>query len=74
MKNTVINVSYTVEVTDKDKDRLVELANETGNDFNDAGPILSIRRLLMDIGIDGAFPDEHGVGLNVRLNDEQQKV
>jgi hypothetical protein len=69
MKKQLIQVRYTVMVTDREFARLVKLAHESGHDWDDAGPILSVRRLLMSEGVDGAFPGEHQIGLEFALHD-----
>lgn len=62
-----IKVQYEVTCSDKEFDRVVRLAKDEGLQYEDAGPVLSVQRLLMNQGIDGAFPDEHILGLQFTL-------
>lgn len=71
MSKMIIRVNYIIEFDSKEEERLLKLAKELGCTYLDAGPILSIRRLLKDVGIDGAFPNEHSVGLGWELEDDK---
>ena len=53
-----IEIYYTIEVEDKDLDRALVGARELGHGFADAGPIETIKRCLMDEGINGTFPPD----------------
>lgn len=53
-----IEVHYVVEVEDKDFKKALGIAQESGHGFNDAGPVETVRRCLMDEGFDGAFPSD----------------
>lgn len=53
----IINVSYSVEITDpKLIQQILHNAEQLGYDFGDAGKIETIRRHLIDDGIEGVFP------------------
>ena len=59
MKEETLEISYTLILDENTKRRLLRIAEDMGYDHGDAGKLLTIRRLLMHEGLDGAFPDEY---------------
>lgn len=51
-----IEVHYTVELDDADFKRALSLAEERGLDYNDAGKMETVKRLLIDEGVQ-ALPE-----------------
>lgn len=51
---------YIVSIEDKDHRKLLEYAHSLGLDYGDAGPVETMKRLIMEEGISGIlteFPD-----------------
>lgn len=53
-----IHVEYVIEISDKHKQKLIEQAEEEGYTYNDAGPVESIKRMLIYEGVALTLPDE----------------
>lgn len=47
-----VQVHYTVELSDKAFNHLLTEGQEAGHGYNDAGPIETVRRLLVASGLD----------------------
>lgn len=54
-----IKVEYEIEMDDSLKKKVLAAAEEEGYDYDDAGPIETIKRMLIDVGVSGTFPEEH---------------
>lgn len=54
-----MTVHYKVELTDETQLTLLRIARAEGYDFNDAGPLLAIRRLLIGQGLEVLPPAQY---------------
>ena len=53
-----IEIHYTIEVDDSDFKKALVGAQEFRHGFADAGPIETMKRCLIDEGINGTFPPD----------------
>jgi hypothetical protein len=59
----LINVKYTVDIPDEHFKTIIKSAEELGYDFDDAGKITTVRRMLIREGIDKVEECVQGVTL-----------
>lgn len=54
----VVEVKFTVKISNKVFNRIVKSAEEEGYGYNDAGPLETVRRHLVNDGLCAVFPED----------------